>query len=178
MMTIANWCINEWWSCLVASTECKLRDCPWLCKVTKFQWFWGSRAIVEIWKTLSLFLYLLRCCNRSKSSCRLGWTISSGESSSHQLPKCKCFCGKSGMHANNYNTQSFDTWPPISWLTIIWELLWRYGRAYHCFYTYSGAATEARAAAIWDGLSAVEKAVHIDSQNANAFVVRPLEQQK
>ena len=53
------------------------------------------------------------------------------------------------------------------------ELLWRYGRACHCFYTYSDAAKEAKAAAIWDGLSAVEKAVHIDSQNANAFVVRP-----
>ena len=53
------------------------------------------------------------------------------------------------------------------------ELLWRYGRACHCFYTYSDAAKEAKAAAIWDGLSAVEKAVHIDSQNANAFMVRP-----
>ena len=54
------------------------------------------------------------------------------------------------------------------------ELLWRYGRACHCFYTYSDTAREAaKAAAIWDGLSAVEKAVHIDSQNANAFVVRP-----
>ena len=52
------------------------------------------------------------------------------------------------------------------------ELLWRYGRACHCFYTYSDAAIEARAAAVWDGLSAVEKAVLIDSQNANAFVVR------
>ena len=53
------------------------------------------------------------------------------------------------------------------------ELLWRYGRACHCFYTYSDTAREAaKAAAIWDGLSAVEKAVHIDSQNANAFVVR------
>ena len=58
------------------------------------------------------------------------------------------------------------------------ELLWRYGRACHCFYTYSDAAIEARAAAVWDGLSAVKKAVHIDSQNANAFVVRPSEQQK
>ena len=53
------------------------------------------------------------------------------------------------------------------------ELLWRYGRACHCFYTYSDAAKQLKAAAIWDGLSAVEKAVHIDSQNANAFVVRP-----
>ena len=53
------------------------------------------------------------------------------------------------------------------------ELSWRYGRACHCFYTYSDAAKEAKAAAIWDGLSAVEKAVHIDSQNANAFIVRP-----
>ena len=53
------------------------------------------------------------------------------------------------------------------------ELLWRYGRACHCFYTYSDMAREAaKAAAVWDGLSAVEKAVHIDSQNANAFVVR------
>ena len=53
------------------------------------------------------------------------------------------------------------------------ELLWRYGRACHCFYTYSDAAKQLKAAAIWDGLSAVEKAIHIDSQNANAFVVRP-----
>ena len=52
------------------------------------------------------------------------------------------------------------------------ELLWRYGRACHCIYTYSEATKEAKAAAIWDGLSAVEKAVHIDFQNANAFVVR------
>ena len=52
------------------------------------------------------------------------------------------------------------------------ELLWRYGRACHCYYTYSDGEKEAKAAAIWDGLSAVEKAVHIDSQNSNAFVVR------
>ena len=51
------------------------------------------------------------------------------------------------------------------------ELLWRFGRACHCVYTYSNAAKEVKAAAIWDGLSAVEKAVHIDSKNANAFVV-------
>jgi hypothetical protein len=53
------------------------------------------------------------------------------------------------------------------------ELLWRYGRACHCFYTYSDTAKETtKAAAIWDGLSAVEKAVYIDSKNANAFMVR------
>lgn len=51
------------------------------------------------------------------------------------------------------------------------ELLWRFGRACHCIYTYSNAAKEVKAAAIWDGLSAVEKAVLADSKSSNAFVV-------
>ena len=54
------------------------------------------------------------------------------------------------------------------------ELLWRFGRACHCVYTYSNTAKAVKAAAIRDGLSAVEKAVHIDSQNANSFVVSVL----
>lgn len=51
------------------------------------------------------------------------------------------------------------------------ELLWRFGRACHCVYTYSNAAQEVKAAALWEGLSVMERAVCIDSQNANAFVV-------
>ena len=51
------------------------------------------------------------------------------------------------------------------------ELLWRFGRACHCIYTYFNTAKAVKAAAIRDGLSAVEKAVHIDSKNANIFVV-------
>ena len=56
------------------------------------------------------------------------------------------------------------------------ELLWRFGRACHCVYSYSTVATkEVKAAAIQDGLRAVEKAVQIDPQNANAFVVMALQ---
>ena len=52
------------------------------------------------------------------------------------------------------------------------ELLWRFGRACHCVYSYSTVATkEVKAAAIKDGLKAVEKAVQIDLCNADAFVV-------
>ena len=52
------------------------------------------------------------------------------------------------------------------------ELLWRFGRACHCVYSYSVASTkEVKAAAIKDGLKAVEKAVQLDLCNANAFVV-------
>ena len=52
------------------------------------------------------------------------------------------------------------------------ELLWRFGRACHCIYSYSTVATkEVKAAAIQDGLRAVEIAVQINPGNANVFVV-------
>ena len=52
------------------------------------------------------------------------------------------------------------------------ELLWRFARACYCIYAYSTSATkEAKAAAIKDGLKAVEKAVELDPDNADAFVV-------
>ena len=55
------------------------------------------------------------------------------------------------------------------------ELLWRFARACHCVYAYATSATkEAKAAAIKDGLKAVEKAVELDPNNADAFVVSQL----
>lgn len=51
------------------------------------------------------------------------------------------------------------------------EILWRYGRACHCFYAYSSASKEEKSAAIMDGLRATERAVLLDPQNAYAFVV-------
>lgn len=51
------------------------------------------------------------------------------------------------------------------------EILWRYGRACFCFYDYSSASKEEKAAAIIDGLRAAQKAVLLDPENAYAFVV-------
>ena len=51
------------------------------------------------------------------------------------------------------------------------ELVWRFGRACYCIYTYSSATKKMKTTVIMNGLKAVERAVQLDSQNANAFVV-------
>ena len=51
------------------------------------------------------------------------------------------------------------------------ELLWRFGRACDCLYTFSSASKEEKAAAIRDGLKAVQKAVGINPKNSSAFLV-------
>ena len=50
------------------------------------------------------------------------------------------------------------------------ELLLRFGRVCYCIYTYS-SATKMKTAVIMNGLKAVERAIQLDSQNADAFVV-------